>query len=663
MSWLEAGPAIAAALALLFLPGAVLAWALRLRLAAVVGLAPLFSLGLAGTAAIVAAWVQVGWSVWVVAAATVIVSAAAWLLTGRKLTGNVTPDSRTVLLSAAAGIAAGALFIGRRVTQLIGAPDNISQRYDNVFHLNAVRYVLDTANASTLDLGRMGGGNGGRSAVYPAVWHSFGALVTQVTGVDVPVSVNVINVVACAVLWPVSVVFLTRVVLGPRSLGLAAAGVISSGFVAFPYLLMVWGPLFPNLMSVSVMPAGLAVVVMVCRRATALGETPRQAWLALGVALPGLALTHMSSVNALLAFSAPLVLWTLAGRVRKLVSQRAPLRAYVVPGLATLVGLAAAATAWMLLRPGFYDGWTPHQTVAGAIGEVATNAPLGTDVLVVTSLLAVLGAGAFVRRRALWWFLGSYAAAAYLYIVDAGYAKGWARDFFTGTWYQDTNRLAAYLPIFATVLAALGMSELGRATWKWFCTIGAERQQVKSLRRLAAKVAAPTAWKVASGVAACAVVGVLIQLGPVRDYIVHSKVFYERDTEESIVSSDEYRLFERLAAEVPEDSVIAVNPWNGGSLAYAFSDRSVLEYHQTHRKNADMRAVAEGLSDAATKPGVCDAVRRLNVEYALDLGEQYLLNHPSNLEYPGLKDLENSSSVTLVDQEGEARLYKVTACK
>lgn len=663
MSWLEAVPAVLAALALLFLPGALLAWALRLGLPAIVGLAPLFSLGLAGTAAIAAAWARVGWSVGVLLAATLVVSAVAWFLCRRRQIPGGSSDPGTVLLSAAAGTVAGALFIGRRVTQLIGAPDNISQRYDNVFHLNAVRYVLDTANASTLDLGRMGGGGGGRSAVYPAVWHSFAALVSQVAGTDVPVSVNVINVLACAVLWPVSVVFLTRVVIGPRSLGLAAAGVISSGFVAFPYLLMVWGPLFPNLLSVSVTPAGLAVVVMVCRRAAAMPLTARQTWFALAVALAGLALTHMSSINALIAFSAPLLLWTLAGRIRKLVALRAPARAYVVTGVVSLSGVVIAAAAWKFLRPGYYGGWTPHQTVAGAIGEVATNAPMGTDVLVVSSLLAALGAGAFVRRRAFWWFLGSYAAAAYLYIVDAGYARGWARDFFTGTWYQDTNRLAAYLPMFATVLAALGMSELGHAAWKWICTLAEERREVRSLRHLAAKVGAPSVWKVASGVAACATVGLLIQLGPVRDYIVHNKVFYERDTRESIVSSDEYKLFERLAEDVPADSVIAVNPWNGGSLAYAFSDRKVLEYHQTHRKNGDTRTIAEGLAEAATKPGVCDAVRRQKVEYALDLGEQYLLNHPSSLKYPGLQDLEKSNSVQLVDQEGEAKLYKVTACK
>lgn len=663
MSWLEASPALLVALALLLLPGAALAWSLRLGLTAVLGLAPVFSLGLAGTAAVLAAWGNVPWSIWVVAAATVVACGGCLLLLRSRSPVVSRPDSPAVVLGAVAGTAVGAVLIARRVTQLVGAPDNISQRYDNVFHLNAVRYVLDTANASSLDLGRMGGG-GGRASIYPAVWHSFAALVTQLTGSDVAVSVNVINLLACAVLWPVSVVFLTRTVIGPRALGLAAAGIVSSGFVAFPYLLMVWGPLFPNLMSTSVLPAALAAAVMLCRRASGMRITGLQGWLALGFAMAGVALSHMSSVNALVAFSAPLVAVTLAGRARRLAAEKASWRAYILPVFLALASLAAAAAAWKILRPGFYGGWKPHQTVAGAVGEVVSNAPLGTDVLLVTSVLALVGVGVVVRRPELWWLLGSYAVAASLYIVDAGYAKGWARDFFTGTWYQDTNRLAAYLPIFATVLAALGVSVVGRATSKWFSArYGIHARPAPERRLLPRPDGDAAGWRFAAGVAACAVIAVLIQLGPVRNYIVHSKVFYERDTKDSIVSSNEYKLFDRLAGEVPEGAVIAVNPWNGGSLAYAFSDRDVLEYHQTQTKNADMRAVAQGLADAATKPGVCDAVKRLNVRYALDLGSQYLLNHPSSRKYPGLQNLDKSKAVRLVDQEGNAKLYEVTACK
>ena len=664
MSWLETLPALLAALAVALLPGAALAWALGFRRSGLLGLAPLFSLSLAGVSAVVAAWLRAPWSLGVVLAATVLVSAAGWLLVRRWGRPERTqPEPWTVVASAAAGIGIGALLIGRRIAQLVGAPDNISQRYDNVFHLNAVRYVLDTANASSLDLGRMGGGGGGRASIYPAVWHSLAALVTQLTGAEVAVSVNVINTVAGAVLWPISVVFLTRVIIGPRLLGLAAAGVLSSGFVAFPYLLMVWGPLFPNLLSASVLPAALAAVILVCRRATAMAETPLQTWLLVLLGLPGVALSHMSSINALLAFSAPLLLWTAAARFRALARGRAPVRAYLLPGLATLLGAGVAAVAWKLLRPGFYGGWKPHQTVAGAVGEVVGNAPMGTDLVLVASLLALVGTGAIVRRRELWWVLGCYAAAAYLYVVDAGYAAGWARDFFTGTWYQDTNRLAAYLPMFATVLAALGVTTVADALRRAAARRG-------KLRGMLPKGAA--AWRLSGGVTAaglaggavvCALLVLLAQTGPVRTYIGQNKVFYERDTRDSIVSTNEYKLFDRLAAEVPEDAVIAVNPWNGGSLAYAFSDRKVLEYHQTQRMNDDLRVIAQGLADADTKPQVCAAVRKLKVSYALDLGSQFLLNHPSSLNYPGLQDLEKSKAVQLIDSEGEAKLFRIVACQ
>lgn len=664
MSWLETLPALFAALAVVLLPGAALAWGLGFRRSSLIGLAPLLSLTVAGVGAVVAAWLNVPWSPAVVIAAALLATVGAWFLVRRRVPVETPlPEPWTVMATALAGIGVAVVLIGRRITQLVGAPDNISQRYDNVFHLNAVRYVLDTENASSLDLGRMGGGGGGRASIYPAVWHSLSALVTQLTGAEIAVSVNVVNLVAGAVIWPISVVFLTRVILGPRLIALAAAGVLSGGFVAFPYLLMVWGPLFPNLLSASILPAALATVILVCRSAPVTDEPPLRSWLALLLGLPGLALSHMSSVNALLAFSAPILLWKLAAHLRGLARSRAPLARYVLPVVATLLGTAVAAVIWKGVRPGFYGGWKPHQTVAGAVGEVVGNAPVGTDFAVVTSILALIGIATIVRRRMLWWLLAGYVVAGYLYVVDAGYQAGWARDFFTGTWYQDVNRLAAYVPIFATVLAALGVTSTFDAIRKVIATPGGRLESLVSNRRLGLTVAGGVRLPdLAGGLVVCALLVLLTQAGTVRDYIIDNKVFYQRDTKDSIVSSDEYKLLDRLAAEVPEDAVIAVNPWNGGSLAYAFADRKVLEYHQTQRMNPDMRIIAKDLADAGADPKVCDAVRKLKVTYALDFGNQYLLNSPSSLKYPGLQDLEKSKGLQLVDSEGEAKLFKVVAC-
>jgi len=88
----------------------------------------------------------------------------------------------------------------------------------------------------------------------------------------------------------------------------------------------------------------------------------------------------------------------------------------------------------------------------------------------------------------------------------------------------------------------------------------------------------------------------------------------------------------------------------------------VLEFHMGQRESKSMRVVAESLAEADSSPEVCDAVRETKVSYVLDFGKQYLLNHPESRTYPGLQDLGSSDAVQLVDQQGNAKLFKVVAC-
>ena len=62
----------------------------------------------------------------------------------------------------AAFVVAAALLAWRTV-QVMGTPASISQTYDAVFHLNSVRFALDTGQASSLTIGAMTG-----RGFYPA---------------------------------------------------------------------------------------------------------------------------------------------------------------------------------------------------------------------------------------------------------------------------------------------------------------------------------------------------------------------------------------------------------------------------------------------------------------------------------------------------------------
>ncbi len=243
--------------------------------------------------------------------------------------------------------------------------------------------------------------------------------------------------------------------------------------------------------------------------------------------------------------------------------------------------------------------------------------------------------------------------AVALYVIDAAVARGSIRLFFTGPWYQDTYRLAALLPIFSTVLASVGVAFIAGETTKAriasrhpFIFVRKHRQAAKAgvFAVLALTLAAATQ-------------------GPaLKSYISLSQKYYAILPDSSILSSDESALLERLPSKVPASAVIADNPWNGSSLAFAISDRKVLTYHMFDSLNPNVEIIVKHLNDADTMPAVCKAIRAENVSYVLDFGSKYLAVNPAAKGYEGLDHLATSGAVRLVDSQGNARLYKVTAC-
>lgn len=658
MSWIAAIVPIFAATVLLVLPGLAISWCLRLRDLSGVALAPVFSTAAVGVAGILGGWTGIPWGIGPYVACAAAASLAG-LLIGR-LTGQRDLEVKAGFafnwrwLPTVIAVAMAAILISWRLMQLFQGPENISQRFDNVFHLNAVRFILDTGNASTLNLASMNG-NSGLAALYPAAWHSFVALVSQISGASIPLSVNSFNIALSALAWPLGCIMLVRQVVGRSTVAVIAAGVLSAGQLSFPYLLFVWGPLFPNALSLSLLPAVIAVVVAL----TGFGKSDNQPsvywWASLSLAVPALTTAHTSSLNALLAFTLPIILFALIRKGRSLVRHRARWPSYARLAAGTAALCALYAFMWIKVRPGFYDFWGPHQTTSGAIGEAITNAPLNTPVAWTISVLAIIGfIGAWKHPSWRWVPLG-YGIAVTLYVVDASVPRGSLRDFLTGIWYQDTYRLAAFLPVFATLLGSMGAA-----------TIFHQLRRMTSQELLAALPQLNKRLVPVVTVAACVVTAVILaaatQNGALRQYVSESKGFYGLGTASPILSTDEATLLRRLPSVVPEDAVIADNPWNGSSLAYALSDRKVLVYHLFSALTPEKKLLTNGLSSSLDDASICAAVKSNNVRFVLDFGSHYLAENPSSSDFPGVTNVESSRRLSLVDSEGDAKLYRVDSC-
>jgi hypothetical protein len=70
--------------------------------------------------------------------------------------------------------------------------------------------------------------------------------------------------------------------------------------------------------------------------------------------------------------------------------------------------------------------------------------------------------------------------------------------------------------------------------------------------------------------------------------------------------------------------------------------------------------LASSLNEVATDPLVCPAVDAIGADYVFDFG-------PGSTDYgryilPGFTDLDGHDGFELVDREGAASLWRITAC-
>lgn len=660
MNWFSILPVAVACLVMLFIPGLLLAGALGLRSPAFIAVVPLISVSIIGITAVVAPYVGLAWSPLAIAGTTlvlfVVLALTAYVL--RKLSKSSKPNSfrrpdvRRYALPTL-GFLAGAASIGLQLRETFGQPDSISQTFDNVFHLNAIRYILETGKASSLTVSTMTSGDG-PPPFYPAAWHDMASLLVQMTGVPISVAANVLNITVAMVVWPLGCMLLTRFIAGPKPYAVAAAGVLSAGFTGFPLLLLDFGVLYPNFLSIALLPGALACV---CVFFNAPGS-PRVGRLARFGLAPtvaiGLALAHPNGLMSLLALSVPLLLATYG---RYWTSRRTiggGNRAAVLMGVGLVAVLVFMAVLWVFVRPPSDAAfWPPVQTVGQAVGEVITNSAMRHQPAWVVSALMVVGLILTLRNKERLWFIGSFIIVATLFVVVSAAPQSRLRSLLTGVWYNDSYRLAALLPLVALPLAAVGVDWVVRQLWRQWELAVKQRRQGRMLMRASTVSAAIIPITVLAAV----FVG---QSVPVRASVMAAQGNYSLTPDSPLLSSDEMRLIERVDDIVPPHETIAVNPWTGAAMAFALADRNTTSKHTLATYTQSELVLNDRLKDVTTDPTVCPAARSEGVSYILNFGTKEV--HGGDHGFKGLLVTPSTPGFQLLAQIGEAQLFKLTAC-
>ncbi|MDD5799518.1 MAG: hypothetical protein PUD09_02555, partial [Coriobacteriales bacterium] len=138
---------------------------------------------------------------------------------------------------------------------------------DNSHHLSLIWTMAQTGNYSSLSTSLYTSSSVSpvlSSGFYPAAFHSLCATVISMTGAPTAMAENAFVAAVMFVIYPVGVFQLLREISGQKTVVLGGAFAFLL-ICAFPWRLISWGPLFPYMLSMTLVPLGFIVFVRALR--------------------------------------------------------------------------------------------------------------------------------------------------------------------------------------------------------------------------------------------------------------------------------------------------------------------------------------------------------------------------------------------------------------
>ncbi|AHH93537.1 DUF6541 family protein [Kutzneria albida] len=653
MTWLDAVPLALVCAAWLILPGLPVTYLAGLRGITAVGVAPAVTVAVTGVSAVAANKLGIGWSVWVplvsVLGLAVLVGLGALLL--RRRFQVVRPaDPRGLLVAALLGLVP-VLVIGSVIlVKGMGRPEELAQTFDTVFHYNAVGYILDSGNASSLTLGTLGlPGLGG--SFYPGAWHDLVSLAVLSTGAGIPAASNLMAGVLAVVVWPLSCMVLVRQVIGRSVAAMACTGVVSIAFSTFPWGLLGFGVLWPNTLGMTVAPIGIAAVLSLSGLATddALGKA--RAWPLLGISYVAAGLAHPNVVFSMTGIGFFAVLTGALRRSIGLYREGRRARAFVGP---VVVVVLFGAVWWWAAHASVFEPirrsyWPPFESPAQAVGEALLNAQNNRTALWALSAVVLVGIVLAKRYRALRWVVAGHALSIFLFVVAASMNRPDTAKF-TGFWYNDSYRLAAMLPITGVPLVVAALLWAATKTTEW-----------GKLPRLGGLLRSVTGLTVV--LAALLVVATKgLYFGAHAESIKSIYAGARRSADSTLVSDRELAFFQRIKDKIPADAMVANNPWDGTVMMPSLIGRKTIGAQLLLDSNPAYTYLAQHLVDVARDPQVCRYAKQLGVGYLVIGDGTFWSADGRRLQYPGTIDPGRRPGFQLLDSDGPMKLFRITAC-
>ena len=601
------------------------------------------------------------------------------------------------------------LFVSNNVfISELDSPNAVVQHYDVTHHLNIIQSFYDAKSISSIGVSPyLAPADAaimpyGLAAAYPSGWYALCALLMHASGVSAPVAINASIGVITGVVLPLACLSWAALVFEGFSVSVLAVSLTCSAFATFPWSMLVFGPLYPNLAGFAALPATSALFMlpirMFMRSGTEKGRKISARRIALYaipfvVASAGQALLHPNTLFSIFLMMAPYCAWciydyNLTARGKGMVQSLIYAAIFVVAcaGVWTACFFSPAfepivSEYW----PGFAYAWQEvinilTQTyVLGFFNEIAAQVILGA--------LALIGWVRCAYEPRMRWLAVSYAAVCFVNFVAACIPNVLIKQFVSGFWYTDSMRLAAMACLLAALLAAHGFA------WVYELACFAMRRYNKRLGRATHPVAIATVlavgffvqnympgfnWPGAHSTLPDTELMDLRLDGREYDTLTVKTTFGDfrqllRDIYHNNIPIDEQEreFLDEVATIVPKGALIINNPMDGSFLTYGGLGLRVyyreFGYAGGSTETPQSAIVRTRLRDIATDDEVRAAVDELGAQYVLVLNEFAsswsfidLRGDFSHEEFAGISEITpETPGFTALLTNGACTLYKI----
>lgn len=664
LPWIGALPSALLILSALTIPGTILSVSFGIAPRRWVLSIPLLSIALVGGVPVIVAPLGIAWG-WPVLLGALLLVASVGAVLRRLWQGTdfvLIPSfdfSRfkvgpTGILIATLALLAS-LFSAYSLMVAMRSPDRMPQTWDAVYHVNAVRWILEYGDGSTLHLSAVSN-VAHVPGFYPAGWHDLVAL--GFTG-DVVVASNMATLVCAVLLWPLGVGLLASTVFNERRWIFALAPFIAGAYTSFPERPASYGTLWPTLLAYTLVPFLVAAIIALFEPGV------KDRWPLLGIVLcgtAGVAIVHPTGVLATLV----IIIWALPWHLWAVWTRREHYgrswRVFISVAVALLIGVFALISqtqAWKATTSFSDRGRTGDALpeLWGALVDAQQSTQgygnaQGTLPLLVLTLIGLIYCALRSEQRFL---VLSWLAVVGLYIEVVTLWPPLRA--LAGPWYFDPVRLGAQIPLVAAPLATAA------ATWLLTSAGAALSQRFKALglQRVTAALL----------LVSLAVFFVLsgrfgLDVGAQQ---MHNNYYQDpkEDGLNSLIFDEEVAMMKRAAHALPDDARILADPMNGSPLWFGLTGVDVMFMHVWPSHGQDIVDLARDFKRIDEDPSVCQRLHDEGIEYFYSDDHLYWPEKAEELQVSiALRDAVENYHVTdhfeLIDQGGGASLWRISTC-